>query len=1763
MELLASTIVSHIVDESATAGTFRYVLPSYPSRLLMTIGTSLEEHFAREVDRRVKLEFGIAYALGQEWGQTGDPQGAADLARARDKGWYNEENNLTSLRNRLRDEDAEDALVTVVAGYDHIPDRASLMDFFHLDDKAIWRSCMGRSFGGWVETAFAEVLDPHDHKSALERIAGLLSTVYAQGLADLPRVSVYLGALDLSGVFTGTDALRLVLGDLSAFGLPPMLGLARSRGRKSLRGYLSSAQEFANYSMFLEATRRSKAIKTIEQFRTSENRKDLEDDEGLGAFSSVDEMLDDLATYVETRSQEARKRLLTADFVYLHDDVLRYRPSIGNPKPREPRIRKLSGLPPEVFLRALWLTLGDYSKMATKGSFLPREELQGIVIESTRFRHDFEAGENQANSDAEREIARSFLTKAIGGIDALLEEQLQRSGQFWDAVPIKSRLAPSDQNSRLGYAKSSTAEPRLEFQVTLKQAGEKELKRRFYWSLPQTHQARLLVHLCDWALDGFERGGNALPAYAVPFMPEIYMARDESEVTRLVGVALASKHRHSIDLLDVTGISPQDSALAALKAISPPYQQLLRTFEEKGFFAALGGEYDDLRKSYVKACDIILEHPGQTSLIWPFLKAFHLVDAHGTGDEGWVWQSSLPSAIATPLHPAVLDMMRHQHAFLCESFCVEAGEALREPGGRRFAERAWDRIKDLARIERPLFGLMPTPSTLDTTVRSYGLIHLLGQCRPAPTEVISHLLVDSDVDGDDVTVSELFRETRASALVRNALLDYRKLHAHADDGLSIGAYCGKEIQPLIAGIDSYLREILSDREERLYGLQVTVFSTGQDDSSVTRWLDSWRKRWAEAELTPSKRHYASCRISTSYRVIGETESPRRFAQLLQDTPLDVMLFTDFVGMGESSLERVGSNPPTGDGFRQFPILDMSCCAIEGGGTNMQRKRIVSHRRFTVASRHSEVMARLLRGSIDATWRHMVVSTSDFVPWRGILDAAHQSCAWVVCVDPAIDELLLKETASADAGTREIIGFGTGVGAHGEANYTISTEQYALADIERRIGDQLVERMGQWDSSTRIQVAHHLVAAAASMSGLSVVKATGPSEYVRDYIAYAATRKLLKPEKGMFCDEVISLDAFHHWFNDGAESFRPDLLRLRARVVEGYLEIDAQIIECKVAQWSDSYLIKARDQVQAGLERLVPRFRPRQAGEILGIDDPPDQRYWWMQLHRLLASHGVAKRPGYAELLAAMERLAEGFFTIRWQGAVFALWTDADRDTLERETAWELQIENDGLVIPAYTSGYDILRRICLDGYAEDIFAGEAVLERASARPEPLIVAAGEPEEEQEVQQFAAGPTSDRIIPHDTKPPSFTRDSGAVTEAVVAQNPQGGEPQNTIAQRILLGQTLPGHRAVYWEFGHRELPNRHVLVFGASGTGKTYTIQAILCELSRLGQNSLIVDYTSGFTTNQMERLTREQLRPKQHTVRKEPLPINPFRRQCDQIDDMMLEEDPTHTAQRVVGVMSEVYQLGDQQKSALYTAIREGITECGDSLTLDGLLERLRDRREEGGPVAGSVASVISRIEPLVDMHPFGAQQEGHWEAMYTDGNARCHILQLAGFSKHMARLITEFSLIDLYRYYRSQGSQKRPRVIVLDEIQNLDHRLESPLGQLLTEGRKFGVSLIMATQTLSSLSHDERDRLFQASHKLFFKPADTELRSFAQILTDATGERSEEWIRRLSSLARGECYSIGPALSSPGGTLDMRRYAKVAIQSLEERFGLAASKLS
>ena len=370
---------------------------------------------------------------------------------------------------------------------------------------------------------------------------------------------------------------------------------------------------------------------------------------------------------------------------------------------------------------------------------------------------------------------------------------------------------------------------------------------------------------------------------------------------------------------------------------------------------------------------------------------------------------------------------------------------------------------------------------------------------------------------------------------------------------------------------------------------------------------------------------------------------------------------------------------------------------------------------------------------------------------------------------------------------------------------------------------------------------------------------------------------------------------------------------------------------------------------------------------------------------------------------------------------------------------------------------------------------------------------------------------------------------------------------TVPERLLIG-TRGNGEPVYWHYGHSQLNNRHLLIFGASGSGKTYGIQCLLAEMAKQRLHSLIIDYTDGFLPHQTEALFREIAKPQDQFLKINRLPLNPFRRQWQLIDPSQpkFQETANDVATRVANIFSSIFEIGEQQFPTLIRAIRAGI-EQNPAFCLDNLLPSLKSDDSTYGE------TLARKLEPLIMAQPFTEGEHSAWEQMLSDPQCWVQVLQLKGLAREIQKMVTEFTLWDLYDYASNTGSQSRPIPIVLDEIQNLDHRSDSPIDKMLREGRKFGLSLLLATQTTSQFNQEQRDRLFQAGHKLFFKPADTEIGRFADLLSQKGNLSKSDWGQKLANLQKGQCWSLGSVLTSSEALKE--EALLVSVTPLEQRY--------
>jgi DNA phosphorothioation-dependent restriction protein DptH len=398
-----------------------------------------------------------------------------------------------------------------------------------------------------------------------------------------------------------------------------------------------------------------------------------------------------------------------------------------------------------------------------------------------------------------------------------------------------------------------------------------------------------------------------------------------------------------------------------------------------------------------------------------------------------------------------------------------------------------------------------------------------------------------------------------------------------------------------------------------------------------------------------------------------------------------------------------------------------------------------------------------------------------------------------------------------------------------------------------------------------------------------------------------------------------------------------------------------------------------------------------------------------------------------------------------------------------------------------------------------------------------------------------------IIPVDS---FFTSES----ENVISNSSKSFNKTNIESCRVLIGQAIDNNKPIYWEYGNKNLANRHLIVFGRSGQGKTYCIQGLLMELAKHQLNSMVIDYTNGFLPEQLEPEFTNKVQPRTDLVVHKPLELNPFSKQTQEVAGFKISDKSHDVASRVASVFNAVYSdIGSQQLPTLIKVIEEGIDLYGADYSFVRMLTDLQEEGKHGEALA-------NKLNPMVRANLFSCDESSQgWEGIFKSQHPTTRLIQLARLSRDIWRLATEFILWDLYSYACTNGSKNTPLPVVLDEVQNLDQKLDSPLGKMLTEGRKYGLSLILATQTLSNLKKDEQDRLFQAAHKLFFAPAETEIDSYAKLLEQAVPASSKKaWLQELAKLKKGECISVGLHMNEYGVVEQGARVVKVS--SLSDR---------
>ncbi len=300
-------------------------------------------------------------------------------------------------------------------------------------------------------------------------------------------------------------------------------------------------------------------------------------------------------------------------------------------------------------------------------------------------------------------------------------------------------------------------------------------------------------------------------------------------------------------------------------------------------------------------------------------------------------------------------------------------------------------------------------------------------------------------------------------------------------------------------------------------------------------------------------------------------------------------------------------------------------------------------------------------------------------------------------------------------------------------------------------------------------------------------------------------------------------------------------------------------------------------------------------------------------------------------------------------------------------------------------------------------------------------------------------------------------------------------------------------------------NFHVLELGASGSGKTFAMRKIETAIASAGGAVLIMNFGDTHTDLQAQPNVCKL------NVSTDGIPF-PLLTTFVRPDNSL--EDIDDVVEAVANCFSLTNRLYVKQKTALKKQLAEVLQFCRGQEAWEMLAHNLRNSDDEVDQY------LWEKFRPVFTKLKFTQCKGAELQL------GKICIIDLADFDFSTQCVATEFILSSIWRYYRLWGQRAdEPLFIACDEFQNLNLKADSVLAEILREGRKFNIALLLATQTLETFDKGKIALVQQAATQLYFRPVPNEARKMARMTGTDDISRME---KTLLDLKQGECIAAG-----------------------------------
>lgn len=1662
--------------------------------------------------------------------------------------WVDLDDHMTSYRNIVPADGQK--IVVLLLGTDMVDDKGGLGDFYAITPQKIDKD-IGKKYSRLMSDEVLQVFQDDRINDVVDCFFGELFSRVPQNLA---RVSDIMDQW-LVELPTIQEVIEKLYADLPQWQIPKVIyasqkitpaKMASSKGKpKSKNSILIKASDFIAGKTYAKVTRSTIAnIKKKFAAYAEEGsiRLFYPNYPANQAISSLQELENVVIAFVSgDHGQALKTKLIHTDFSII-DDVLNIKIS-GPTSPAKAIV--LSGMPLQVFLSALQSTMKSTEvEFDTVRIRFNQAKMSGIPS-------NVEAGSDHDGLllDAWQQV--SWF--AGGVVDFIAGENWQN--QFEMPVNLISEpqnfLSPEYSSILLDKGMLTTCTGhmhKIDFTIESILVDTVVHKQDYIWQIDPIE---------DWMM-AF-RDLQFMPQHELCYLPvltlyeinEAFSMKDEenfaywyahSSLKMLQGKeSLLDWLEHKFDALG------DESEYARFVMLGTKFQQFCDDIRTRGFYHSISNTLNSLLECYIALADRIKSEPIYAHKLFSIVGAFNFIFTICKNTKPLKETGFAKQVIVPPYHPAMLEKLADRMLF------IRTGAyewMMQETQTTRFTDRLEELIS-LSSVHNATDAFFKDAAVVQPSSKEFGYYSLYGKIENDGSFTKAAAIAQKEaVFDDDFDDKEMKQMTRESAVLLRVIKQYVDTYPQGKKSLSLVFINPDGLQTIVSALYKYVADLQKEQDAHTpITLKVTVITRNDTQGART-----YLAYWINHVFTQDD----NIDIKAYLQVYNEECD---IASLIAPTT-DIAFFFDALNTDYNASYKFGKNSVVERmSDCRFPMVFKPSLAATHGSTHAID---ISQPQFRAATAHTQVL-RFYHDQAQYPDQYTLTQYAPIDSERGcVIRKVQQKVIWLACLDSAMDKYSVRTLYAENTG---IIGFTTGEGSFGQINLAITCREDIASDMHKRCKKRLKKMFPSWSSSELDSAARFCLAKAKSLDGVSILRAMNPNDYdMNNYLAYLIADELCR-EDDYEVNVLIRLDSYRHWFHDEAQESKkiPDFLLLQTNPSkQDTLHLKATVIEAKIAHsgsMSAEHLPKAQEQVLQGQEILSRHFSPNNRSI--------ERRYWLAQLYRavvFLQGDMSMTDAVSIKLTEQLNAMMEGHFDIIWSRRIIGCELDLNQHMKK------LTRNADGFDIEYWQIGQLAMQNILLNREINDELA---VFDLVTANsPEEVNVESevadveilNEIEDELESAPLTkTNDTKDHISVTDLTNPdegSSIQKGGEAQPSVNDDKPVSDKPKiedekhvvdtpNSLEDiRVLIGSDVKTKQPVYWEYGHSQLANRHLLITGGSGQGKTYAIQTFLYELARQNIASVVFDYTDGFLPGKLEPPFEAALEGKitQYYAVAQKLLINPFRRQQLNIPGLPAGtmEKSTNAASRFAAIMKHVYGFGEQQYSVLYTACREGIDKYGDKMDFNILQKNLASMS------TSYAKTVLSKMQQLFDMDLFDTQNAFDWSKM-TEREGKITVIQLTSLDRETQTIITEMLMWDAWYSLVKCGDKSRPFVVVLDEAQNLSIVDGSPAQKILQEGRKYGWSAWFATQFMKgALSSDEISRLQQAAETLYFKPSSEEVPSVAQMLGDSSIPASV-WVETLKKMQKGHCIVKGDRIVA-NRSFGAAPATLVKVSSFEER---------